>query len=220
MILWIPCIYGGFENFINIIFHDWGNIWKLSCNIAIGEVNAVVLTDIAEAGAWKVGDFAHFSCHVFWDVADMMSVRGEYLDGILVVVVCWFRFHGANEFTNVIVDIVTVGHSCDIELQIISYELVFGPDADVVAFVLDAEVLQLLHGCVRIGFWFIHRRNRLFFIKYREWAFVCAQSDCFEGGGVASGLCTSLQFIMLQLFFETVVVCSLTLSHGGSINIK
>lgn len=117
MILWIPCIYGGFENFINIIFHDWGNIWKLSCNIAIGEVNAAIFAYIAEAGAWECSGFAYFIGHVFWNVANVVSVRSKHLDGIRVVWVGWFWLQGAVKFAKVVVYIVAVGHSSNIKFN-------------------------------------------------------------------------------------------------------
>ena len=109
MILGIPCIYGGFMKFININFHDWGNIWKLSCNIAIGEVNAVILANIAKALTWESCVLMYFFGHILWHISDVMSVRSKHLDGIRVVWVGWFWLQGAVKFAKVVVDVVAVG---------------------------------------------------------------------------------------------------------------
>jgi hypothetical protein len=122
----------------------------LSQNVAVGEIDAVVLADVTEALARECGIVADFASHVCWDVAEVVTVRSEYLDGVWVVFVSWLWFQGALKLAKVVVDIVTVGHSCDIELYYIKLVIVFWPDGDVIAFVFFAEVFEFLDGRVRV----------------------------------------------------------------------
>ena len=122
----------------------WGNIWQI-CDVAAGEISAVIEADEAVALAGESGERADLSGHVLGNVADAMAVSGNYLDGIGVVWVRRVGDEGAGELSDVVFDIIHVVHPGDGEVQVIAEALVFWPDADVVAFVLDAEVLQVLH---------------------------------------------------------------------------
>jgi hypothetical protein len=135
-----------------LLKYKWGNIGLFYFNIAIGEVGVVVLADITVTGAGKGGDVTDSICSVAGDIAEVMTVRSEYLDGIFVVVVCWLWFQCGNELTKVVVDTFVMRDSCNIELDIVYTlkALILWPYAYVVALVLDAEVLEFLDGCIRI----------------------------------------------------------------------
>jgi hypothetical protein len=95
-----------------------------------------------------------------------VAVIGHYLDGIGVVGVCGVGDEGCHKFAEVLVYMLAVGNACNIELYIVYTlkTLILWPDADVVAFILDAEVLKFLNGCIRITatnhylyLWFFNR---------------------------------------------------------------
>ena len=121
-----------------------------ACNIAVREVGAVMLSDVAIACAWEAGEFADFVCPIFGDVADAVAIVGEYLDGIRVIFIGWLRLQGGSEFTKVFFHVLAMGDACNIELDVV-YTLkarFVWPDANVVAFVLDTEVAEFLDGCI------------------------------------------------------------------------
>ena len=68
------------EEGLDVFFRFWGNI------VTSVRVIDTISSDV-EAEGWRL---AHFSCHVFWDVADMVAVMGEYLNGVWIIGVCWF----------------------------------------------------------------------------------------------------------------------------------
>jgi hypothetical protein len=74
----------------------------------------------------------------------------DYLDSVLVVGVGRVGFQGGNKLAEVFVYVLAVGDACNLEFDVIYTlkALIFGPHADVVAFVLDAEVLEFLDGGV------------------------------------------------------------------------
>lgn len=106
---------------------------------------AVIEADEAVALAWEGGERADLGGHVLGNIADAMSVTGNYLDGILVVWVRRVGDEGAGELSDVVTDVIHVVHPGDGEVQVIAEALVLWPYADVVAFVFDAEVLQVIH---------------------------------------------------------------------------
>ena len=116
----------------------------LAYNVAVGEVDTISLSDVEEAGAWKVGDLAHFICHVFGDVADMVAVMGKYLNGVWIVGVCWFCFQNSNRFTKIFINVVTILNACYIKSYHIKMVVVLWPYRNMVAFVFDAEVAETL----------------------------------------------------------------------------
>ena len=71
----------------------------------------------------------------------MVTVSGKHLDGVGVVGVGRFCFECAFKLAEVVINVVTVRHASDGKINDVELALVFGPHADVVAFVLDAEVL-------------------------------------------------------------------------------
>ena len=127
-----------------MILFLWVNIKLICYDIAVREVDTISLSDVEEAGAWKIGDFAHFSCHVFWDVADMMSVRSEYLDGIWVIIVGRFCLKGTNKLSKVAVKVATILNACYIKSYHIKMVVVLWPYRNMVAFVLNTKILQFL----------------------------------------------------------------------------
>lgn len=129
----------------------WGNIWQI-CDVAAGEIGAVIEADEAVALAGDGGERTDLGGHVLRNVADTMAVSGNYLDGVEVVWVRRVGDEGADELSDVVADVIHVVHPGDGEVQVIAEALVLWPDADVVAFVFDAEVLQVLHlGIVFFG---------------------------------------------------------------------
>lgn len=105
----------------------------------------IIIADVEETFAWKGSEIADTYRHVFWDVADVMTVRSKHFDCVWIVCVCWLWFQGADTFAKVVVDIVTVGHSCDVELQEVTNLLTFWPHADIVAGVFGTEVFQIFY---------------------------------------------------------------------------
>ena len=77
---------------------------------------------------------------------------GEHLYGIWVVFVSWLWFQSTDTFAKIVVYVLAVGDACNIELDIVYAlkALILWPDADMVAFVLDAEVLEFMDGCIGI----------------------------------------------------------------------
>ena len=109
-----------------------------------------MLSDIAKAWAWECSIFAHICGHILGDVADMVAVNSKHLDGIGVIGIVWFCFQGTFELSEIFVNIVLVRHASNIELYNVKLAIILWPDAYVVAFVLDAEVLESLDRCIRV----------------------------------------------------------------------
>ena len=91
-----------------------------------------------------------FCGHILWDIANMVMVACQHFDGIGVIGIVRFCFQGTFELSEIFVNIVSVRDSGNIEFYNVKLAIILWPDADVVAFVLDAEVLEILNGCVRI----------------------------------------------------------------------
>ncbi len=69
----------------------------------------------------------------------------DYLDGVLVVGVGRVGFQGGSELAKVLIYMFAVRDACNGKLEIVTYELIFWPDADVVSFVLDTEIAEPFH---------------------------------------------------------------------------
>lgn len=130
--------------------NKWGHIWLFNYDITVGKVGAIILTNIAIAGTWKVTNVTDGIGGVLGYIAEVMTVRSEYLDGIRIVGVCRFRLQGSDKLTEMAVDTFSVGNACNVELDVSTNRLVFRPYVYIVSFVLDAEVSEFLDGCVRI----------------------------------------------------------------------
>ena len=134
-----------------LVLQTWGvkhlRSFGFFFNITISEIHTVVVTDITVTTARESGEVTDFVCHVPGDVAYAVTISGEYLDGIRVVFVGWLRLQGGNELTQVVVYMFAVGDACNVEFDVVYTlkSLILGPDADVVAFVLDAEVTETLN---------------------------------------------------------------------------
>ena len=77
-------------------------------DVTVGEVDAIILTNVKVASAWECGIFAHICGHILGDVANMMTIRCKYFDSIRVIGIGGFCLHGSIELTEVVVDILTV----------------------------------------------------------------------------------------------------------------
>ena len=119
-------------------------------DVTVGEIGAVVATDIAETGAREGGFVADFAGYVFGDVAEVMIVRSENFDGVWIVGVGRFCLESAFKLAKVAVDIVTMGHASDIELNDVELADIIWPDGDVIAFVFYAKVFEFLDGRIRV----------------------------------------------------------------------
>jgi hypothetical protein len=86
--------------------------------------------------------------YVLGNVTYAVTITGEYLDGIWVIGIGWLRLQGGSEFAEVVVHVISVFNACNIKFQVVHalYALILWPDTYVVAFVLDAEVLEFLDG--------------------------------------------------------------------------
>ena len=106
-----------------------------------------VVSDVEIALAWLCCKLTDASCHVFGDISNMVAVRSKYLNGVCVVWVGWLRFKCTDVLTKIAPYVFTMGHACNIELDIvyILHTSILRPHADVIAFVFDAEVLELLN---------------------------------------------------------------------------
>lgn len=171
----------------------WVNIWKLiSVDIAMGEVmRAVVMlvgSDVAVASAREGGDATDFRSHVAWDKSDTVAFTSDYLDGLRVVLVVRVSDKVGNKLAKVVVDVLAVGNACDGELDDIKLVTVLGPYADVIAFVFDAEVAELLD-------WYI---------------FVVERTNYHTHGGGTRRLCAIDRFgdlvgILVEQFKEHII---------------
>lgn len=112
--------------------------------ITIGEIFAVLLTDVAVAGAREVGKATDFCRHIFGDVAEAVTFGGDNGDGVGVVGVGGFGLQGGNGLAQVVGYVFAVGDSCNGKFEIVTYALILGPYADVIAFVFYAEILEAL----------------------------------------------------------------------------
>ena len=122
----------------------------LSCDVTIGEIVAVVGADVAITAAGERGEITDVGGLVFGDVADTMAFTGDYLDGVLVVGVGRVWFQGGSELAEVFINVFAMCDTCNGKFEIVTYSLNFWPYADVVAFVLDTEILEFLDWRIRI----------------------------------------------------------------------
>lgn len=117
------------------------------CDVTIGEIHAVVGTYVAVATAGESGEVTDVGGLVFRDIADTVTFSGDYLDSVLVVGVGRVGFKGGSELTDVFIDVFAMHDACNVKLDIVYTlkALILWPYADVVAFVLNAEVAKKLH---------------------------------------------------------------------------
>jgi hypothetical protein len=110
-------IHGGLQLFINVYLSFWGNIW--SKNVTVREIDTIVLTNVTETLAREGDIVADFVGHVFRDVADMVTIGSEYLDGVWVILIGRFCLQSTFELTKIAVYVLAVGDACNIELDIV-----------------------------------------------------------------------------------------------------
>jgi hypothetical protein len=138
----------------------------ISCDVTIGEIEAVVGTDVTVTAAGERGEVTDVLRLVFGDVANAVAFMSDYLDSVLVVGVGRVGFQGGSELAKVLIYMFAVRDACNGKFEIIHtlITLILWPDADVVAFIFDAEVLKFLDWCIRITatnhylyIWFFNR---------------------------------------------------------------
>ena len=118
------------------------------CYVTIGEIEAVIGPDVAVATAGESGEVTDVGGLVFGDVADTVTITGDYLDSVLVVGIGRVGFQGGSELSEVFVDVFAMCDACNREFEIIHTlnAVILGPDTDVITFVFDAEIFQFLNG--------------------------------------------------------------------------
>ena len=136
-------------------------------DVTVSEIYAVIGTDIAVTAIGESGEVTDVLRLVFGDVSDTVAFTGDYLDGVLVVGVGWVGFQGGSELSEVFINVFALCDARNGELEIVTYALILWPDADMVAFVLDAEVLKFFDGCIRTT-----ATNHYFYLWFFNWATV------------------------------------------------
>ena len=141
----------GLECFESLIFR-FGETLGFSYNVAVRVIGIVIFSDEAITLARQLCECTNFAGHVLGDETDTVAIAGEYLDGICVVGVGGVGFHGGDKLATVVVYVFAVGDACNVEFYVVYTlkALTLGPDAHVVAFILDAEVSEILNA------WFVN----------------------------------------------------------------
>ena len=88
-----------------------------SGDIAVGEVDSIVLADVDVTWAGEGGEVANVLGLVHRYITDVMAVMCENLDGVRVISVSRFRFQRADAFAKIVVDIITMRHSCNVKFK-------------------------------------------------------------------------------------------------------
>lgn len=115
------------------------------CDVTIGVIHGVVGADVAVTATWESGEVTNVLRLVFGDVAYTVTFAGDYLDSVLVVRVGRVGFQGCSELAEVFVDVFAMCDACNGKFEVVANTLILWPDADMVAFVLDAEIAEPLH---------------------------------------------------------------------------
>ena len=113
-------------------------------------MHAVVGADVAVTATGESDEVTDVGGLVFWDVAYSVAFTSDYLDSILVVWVSRVGFQGGSELAEVLIYMFSMCDARNGELEIVTKALILWPDTDMVAFVLDTEVLKFFDGCIRI----------------------------------------------------------------------
>ena len=92
----------------------------------------------------------YYGGEILGDVADVMTVRGKNLDGVMVIGIVGFCCQGAFELAEVVGDAYTMSHTCNREFHYVCIMVTARPYAGVIAFVFNTEVLEFLDWCIRI----------------------------------------------------------------------
>ena len=185
-----------FIGILNVYKISMGKRLSICGDVAVGEIDAVIVSNVAVTAAGERDEVTDVLRLIFGDVADAVAFMSDYLDSVLVVGVGRVGFQGGSELSEVVVYMFAVGDACNIKLDIVYTlkALIFWPDADMVAFVLDTEVAKFLNRCIFV----VGRTDDYFngilniFRKRRQRAVVCSKANSFKGGYVASGFCSTL----------------------------
>lgn len=96
--------------------------------------------DVAIAEGRELCIISHLVCHIFWDITKFLPIGGKDGYCIQIVWIIWFRFQHGDKLADMTSSII-MRYACDCEFKRIELVVVFGPDADMIAFVFDAEIL-------------------------------------------------------------------------------
>ena len=113
-------------------------------DVAVGVVGVVVYADIAVTCTGEGGEAANIGGRIAGNIADAVAFAGYYLDCIGVIRIGGISDEGRDELAEMIIDVFAVRDACNTELDIVYAlnALNLWPDADMVAFVFNAEVLE------------------------------------------------------------------------------
>ena len=131
-------IYGGWRGKTSM----GGKTFLCSDDVTVGEVGVVVYADEAVTGTGEGGEAANVGGCVAGNVAETVAFMGYYLNSIGVIRIGGVCDEGRDELAKVLIDVLAVRDACNTELKVV-YALNAlnpGPDADVIAFVFNAEV--------------------------------------------------------------------------------
>ncbi len=113
-------------------------------DVTVGVVGVVIYADVAVTGAGEGREAANVGGCVAWDVAETVAFAGYYLDCVGVIRVSRVCDKGSDEFAKVLIDVLAVRDACNTDLKVVyaPNALNLWPDAYVVAFVFNTEVLE------------------------------------------------------------------------------
>jgi len=117
----------------------------ISCDVTISEIYVVAGADVAVTATGESDEVTDVLRLVFGDVADTVAFMSDYLDGVLVVWVGRVGFQGGSELAKVLIYMLAMCDACNGKFEIVTYALILWPDTDMVAFVLNAEIAEMLH---------------------------------------------------------------------------
>ena len=111
-------------------------------DVTVGVVGVVVYADVTVTGAGEGDEATDVGSCVTGDVAETVAFAGDYLNGVGVIRIAGVCDEGSNELSKVLIDVLAVRDACNTELKVVYTlnALNLWPDADVVAFVFNAEV--------------------------------------------------------------------------------
>jgi hypothetical protein len=115
-------------------------------DVTVGVIGSIIDADIAVTCTREGGKTADVGGRVTGNIADTVAFAGYYFNGIGVVRVSRVCDKGRDELTEVLINMLAVRDACNTELKVVYTlnALNLWPDAYVIAFVFDAEVLELL----------------------------------------------------------------------------
>jgi hypothetical protein len=113
-------------------------------DVAVGVVGIIIDADEAVTGAGDGDKTADVCGRVTGNIADAVAFAGYYLDCVGVIRVSGVCDKGSDELAKMLIDVFAVRDACNTELKVVYAlnALNLGPDADMVAFVFNTEMLE------------------------------------------------------------------------------